>query len=331
MKKRILIAVLACLSLLLVLTASVPAAAKTVMFADLSWDSIQFHNRVVAFLLEKGWGYKAEYTFSETMPGYLGLERGDIDIILEVWTDAQKEWWEKAQKSGKVHNAGSVFPNAVSGWYVPRYVIEGDLARNIRPAAPELKSVEDVKKYWEIFKNRENPKMGRFYNAPTGWSAHTINLNKIKAYGLKEILEPFDPGSGTALATAIKAAFDRGIPVIAYYWEPTPLLGMLDMVRIEEPPHDPEVWAKNNGCSSPAYFVAKAINVKWLDANREVLGLIERYFMTLEQTNQALAWMQANDNDAKKAAVWFLRENADQWKGWVQDEERIGLIEKALQ
>ena len=331
MKKRFVGAARAFLIIVTLLSMPVSAAAKSVMFADLSWDSIQFHNRVIAILLEKGWGYKAEYTFSETMPGYLGLERGDIDIIMEVWTDAQKEWWEKVQKNGKVYNAGSVFPNAVSGWYVPRYVIEGDAARNIEPVAPGLKSVEDLRKYRELFKHRENPKMARFYNAPTGWSAHTINLNKIKAYGLKDIIEPFDPGSATALATAIKAAFDRGIPVIAYYWEPTPLLGMLDMVRIEEPPHDPEKWTENNGCASPAYFVAKAINCKWLDANPDVLGVIERYFMTLEQTNEALAWMSANDNSAVKAALWFLKGNPGQWKEWVRDEERVALIETALQ
>ncbi len=330
--KRSLLVVFLCLFIVSGITApSLAAGDKSIVFGDLSWDSIQFHNRVMAFLLEKGWDYKAEYTFSETMPGYLGLERGDLDIIMEVWTEAQKEWWEKATSTGKVFNAGTVFPNAASGWYVPRYVMNGDKARNIEAIAPDLKDVEDLKQYWNIFKNRENPNKGRFYNAPTGWSAHTINIDKIEAYGLKEFMEPFDPGSATALATAIKAAYDKGEPVIAYYWEPTPLLGQLDMVMIGEPPHNPEIWEKNHGCASPSYTVAKAINAEWLSRNQEIKGLLERYHMTLDQTNQALAWMKDHDNSAEKAALWFLKENMEQWKEWVGDPEKIKTIEERLQ
>jgi glycine betaine/proline transport system substrate-binding protein len=330
MKRSLQVVFLCILLIFAVCTTTCTAGQKTVVFGDLSWDSIQFHNRVLAYLLEEGWGYKSEYTFSETMPGYLGLERGDLNIIMEVWTEAQKEWWEKATSSGKVINCGRVFPNAASGWYMPRYVIEGDKDRGIEAAAPDLKGVEDIKKYWKIFKNPENPKKGRFYNAPTGWSAHTINIDKIKAYGLKDIMEPFDPGSATALATAIKSAYEKGEPVIAYYWEPTPLLGQLDMVMVQEPPHDPETWEKDHGCASPSYTVAKAVNAEWLSKNEKIRGLLERYHMTLEQTNQALAWMKDHDNSAEKAAIWFLKGNMEQWKEWVQDQEQIAKITSAL-
>lgn len=328
--KRTILVILLCTLVFCVASLPAAAAGKSVVLADLSWDSIQFHNRVMALLLEKGWGYSPEYIFSETLPGYLGLERGDIDIIMEVWTEGQKEWWDKATASGKVVDLGKVFPNAKSGWYIPSFVMKGDPARGIEPFAPDLKSAEDLKKYWQLFKNPENPKKGRFYNAPTGWSAHTINRDKIKAYGLEEYLEPFDPGSATSLATAIKSLYEKGQPVIAYYWEPTPLLGQLDMVMVEEPPHDPEIWAKNHGCASPAYTVAKAVNSAWLKDNQEIKALVENYYMTLEQTNEALAWMQEHDNSAEKAAVWFLKANMDQWKGWVQDPEKIELIEAGL-
>jgi glycine betaine/proline transport system substrate-binding protein len=213
---------------------------------------------------------------------------------------------------------------------MPRYIIEGDKDRGIDAAAPDLKDVKGLKKHWKIFKNPENPKKGRFYNAPTGWSAHTINIDKIKAYGLKDIMEPFDPGSATALATAIKSAYEKGEPVIAYYWEPTPLLGQLDMVMVQEPPHDPETWEKDHGCASPSYTVAKAVNAEWLSKNEKIRGLLERYHMTLEQTNQALAWMKDHDNSAEKAAIWFLKGNMEQWKEWVQDQEQIAKITSAL-
>lgn len=304
----------------------VSATPKKVVFSDLSWDSIQFHNRVMAFLMEKGWDYETDFLFSEEMPGYVALERGDVHVVLEVWTEGQLEWWQGATKAGKVIDLGTVFPNARSGWYVPYYVAEGDPEKGI----PSVRSIEDIREHWMIFKNPENPEIGRFINAPTGWAAHTINKDKIKGYGLEDKLEPFDTGSATALRTVIVTAYQRHEPIVAYYWEPTPLLGELDMVMIEEPPYDPEIWETTHACASPAFTVAKAVNPAWIQANEEVRGLLERYHMTLEKTNEALAWMKNNGYDVDKTAIWFLKENTDLWHQWVEDEEKIKRIEKAL-
>lgn len=69
MKRSLLVILLCVFPVSGICGPSMAAGKKAVMFGDLSWDSIQFHNRVLAFILEKGWGYKADFTFSETMPG----------------------------------------------------------------------------------------------------------------------------------------------------------------------------------------------------------------------------------------------------------------------
>lgn len=53
-----------------------------VVFADFSWDSVQFHNRVAGFILEHGFGKKVVYSFTEEVPGFLGLERGDFHLAM---------------------------------------------------------------------------------------------------------------------------------------------------------------------------------------------------------------------------------------------------------
>ena len=58
---------------------------------------------------------------------------------------------------------------AVEGWYVPRYVIEGDAKRKLEAKAPDLKSIADLAKYASVFKDQEEPSKGRFYNCPAGW------------------------------------------------------------------------------------------------------------------------------------------------------------------
>lgn len=310
------------LFLAVVLSGSAPAAEKPVVFVDFSWDSVQVHNRIAGYIMEKGYGKKTDYIFAESLPGMLGIERGDAQLSMEGWVDNILEFWGKATASGKMVSLGANFPDAPQGWYVPTYLIKGDEKRGIKPAAPDLKSVKDLPKYWELFKDRENPKKGRFYNGPAGWKVSSINEAKFTAYGLNATYEVFSPGSDTALSTAIKRAYDRGEPVLAYYWEPTWVMGLLDMTRLEEPPYDEKLWneEKNYGCGFPTVRVLVVANSAFVKENPDLAEFLRNYSTTLEQNNKVMAYMFKNKADSRQAAVWFLKNYGDVWKTWVPSE-----------
>lgn len=320
------------LALCLVITVGLGASAaqKPVVLVDYSWDSVQFHNRVAGFLLESAFELKVDYLFSESMPGLMGLERGDIQISMETWVDNVWEWWTGAQEKGTVISLGKIFPDAPQGWYVPTYMIRGDEARGIKPVAPDLNKVQDLEKYWELFKDPEDPTKGRFYNGPSGWKVSSHNVAKLNAYNLANHFRAFDPGSQTALATAIVAAYERGKPIVAYYWEPTPIMGKLDMTMLEEPPYDKEILETTRGCAYPAAQVLKCLNAEFAGENPVVVEFLDRYHTTLAQTNEGLAYMKDEGKTSEEAAVWFLTQNPDLWKAWVTDPQRIEKVEKAL-
>jgi len=305
-------------------------AGEQVMFVDFSWDSVQFHNRVAGFLIEKGYDKEVEYTFAESMPGLLGVEKGDIDVTMELWSDNVWEWYEKAKSDGSILTLGSVFPDAPQGWYVPTYVIEGDKERGIEAAAPDLKSVKDLPKYWELFKDPEVSGKGRLYNGPSGWKVSSHNIAKLEAYGLTDTYLAFDPGSQSALAAAIVGAYEKGQPILAYYWEPTPIMGKLKMTMLEEPPYDEEVFKKNRGCAYVATKVLKLVNAGFAEENPDIISMLEKYSTTLRMTNEGLAYMKDNNVKADEAAQWFLTKYENEWKSWVADDARIAKIEAAL-
>ncbi len=234
-----------------------------------------------------------------------------------------------------VVDLGINFEGASQGWYVPTYVIKGDPERGIKPSAPDLKSVFDLPRYWEIFRDAENKKFGRLLNGPTGWVAHDINITKLEGYGLDKFYKAFSPGSGTALDTAIVTAYKQGRPILFYYWEPTWLLGRYDMTRLEEPPFDEKLWTPEGKflctwLTATTYVVA---NSKFLDANPSLAAFLKNYSTSLEQNQKALSWLEDNGNDMAKGAVWFLKEYPDTWKGWITGPDRqeiIAKIEKAL-
>ncbi len=305
--------------------------ASSITMVDFSWESVQVHNRIAGFILENAYDMEADYLFAESMPGLLGVERGDIDVVMECWIENFHEWWTKVGNTDIIHNSGKVFEDAPQGWYVPDYVIKGDKSRGIEPFAPDLKSVFDLKKYWKVFEEKSEPGKGRLYNGPSGWVAHTINKEKIKAYGLEDVLESFNPGSQTSLAAAISAAYEKGEPILAYGWEPTTIMGMYDMILLEEPPYDEEVWEENYGCGTDELICYIVLNGDFSRANPEVTKFFDKYQATINQTNKALAYMKKNDEGPEEAAIWFLNEYPEVWESWITGEGKILSVKRALE
>jgi glycine betaine/proline transport system substrate-binding protein len=180
------------------------------------------------------------------------------NVNMETWTENWQELYDEGLAKGKDPNTnegfihlGANFPNSVQGWYVPTYMVKGDAKRGIKASAPGLKSVSDMPKYWELFKDPEDPSKGLFYSCIPGWSCKTINDKKFEAYGIKKYYNIMEPGSGAALAASMEAAYKRGKPWIGYYWAPTWVLGKLDMTQLEEPPFDKESLQIHGGLRLP--------------------------------------------------------------------------------
>ena len=294
-----------------------PAPKPTLIFHDLSWDSVQVHNRIVAFIAEHGYVYQSEFIATETAPGWVGLRKGEININMESWTENIQKVYDEAIASGDVVDLGSNFPDSWQGWLVPTFVIKGDPARGIEPMAPDLKSVEDMPKYWELFEDPEDPAKGRFINSIPGWLCTEINSKKLVTYGLDEYYTDFLAGSDAALSGSMAAAYEKGEPWFGYYWSPTWVLGKLDMTPLEEPPFDASLWGTTYGCAFAPTQVNIIVNSSLLDSAPEIVEFLRKYETTNAQNNKVLAYMQASEASTEEAAIWFLKEYEDIWTTWV--------------
>jgi glycine betaine/proline transport system substrate-binding protein len=306
-----------------------PATAKkTIVFADLGWDSAQVHNRIAGFIIEKGLGYPVKYTQGETVMLNTALIQAKgaeaPNVNMETWTENWQELYDEGLAKGKdpgtnegFINLGANFPNSVQGWYVPRYMVEGDKERGIKPIAPDLKSVFDLPKYWKLFKDPEDPSMGIFYSCIPGWGCAKTNDQKFDAYGIKEKYNIMQPGSGPALAASMETAYKRKKPWLGYYWAPTWVLGKLDMYQLEEPAFDQKIWDTTKACAYPAVKCDILVHKKLPEQAPEVVEMLKKYETTLEITNKFLAYMKDTKADTDEAAQWFLKEYESLWTQWV--------------
>ncbi|CDZ75714.1 ABC transporter permease [Peptoniphilus sp. ING2-D1G] len=318
-KKFSLLLVLLCFLLVGCSSNSSSDVNKEIKFADAGWDSVKFHSAVAGTILQELYGYTWSEVTASTPVAHQGLMSGEIDVMMESWTQNIPTYPEDV-KAGKLQELGVNFDDNYQGIYVPRYVIEGDEKRGIESSAPDLVNVWDLKKYPDVFRDDEDPSKGRIYGAIPGWEIDNIMHKKYLHYGLDENFVYFRPGSEAALATAITSAYEKGLPVAAYYWEPTWLLGKYDMVLLQDEPYDPALFLEGQ-TECPSVVVTVCSSNDFAKENPEAVSFLSKYKTSSALTSEALAYMQDNEADYETTAKWFIQEHSELLTEWLSPED----------
>lgn len=292
---------------------------RPVMFAGLDYQSAAFHTAVAKFIAKNGYGCQVDDLPGSTIPLINGVARGDVDVIMEIWTANPAQAWVDAEKAGTVVALGTTYPDAVEGWFVPTYVVDGAEA-----PAPTLAKAEDLPEFAPLFTDPEEPSKGRFYNCPAGWQCEVVNSKKLIAYGLEESYTNFRPGTGAALQAAVESAYLRKKPILFYYWAPTALMGKYEFVQLQEPTFNRELWDQMMEAEVPNAATAYPVSMVIIGANKafsesapNLTAFLKAYSTTSALTSKALADMEANGGSADTAAQTFLKGNEDVWTKWV--------------
>ncbi|WBF44770.1 ABC transporter substrate-binding protein [Serratia rubidaea] len=279
---------------------------KPVKFAGLNWESGMLLTDIMQYVLQKGYDCKTDTLPGNSITMEQAVSTDDIQVFAEEWI-GRSEVWKKAEAAGKVVSVGAPIVGAEEGWYVPRYVIAGDAKRGIKPAAPNLKSIADLTQYASLFRDQEEPDKGRFYNCPAGWTCELDNTAILKKFKLDDKFTNFRPGTGPALDTAILSGYRRGEPILFYYWSPTPMMGQLDLVKLEEPGADKQIHIKVG--------LSQVFNQQ----APELVTVLSKVNLPLDLLNQNLALMKQKRISSEKLAQAFFKQHPEIWQKWVSD------------
>lgn len=305
-----------------------PAEKTEIVFADAGWDSLLFHNAVAGLVAEDVFGYTWTEVTGSTPICHEALMSGDIDVHMEVWSDNIATYDDDIAE-GKLQELSINYDDDMQGFYVPRYVIEGDAERGIEPMAPDLKTVEDLKNYADVFVDEEEPSKGRVYGAIPGWAIDEIMHAKYLYYGLDETFNYFQPGSDAALSAAMVSAYDKGEAIVGYYWEPTWLIGMYDFVLLEDAPYTNEEDFAAGACACPAVPVTVCASNDFYASNPDYCEFLSKYQTSSALTGEALAYIQDTGADYGEAARWFLQQHPELIDQWL-DADQAATLKAAL-
>lgn len=283
-------------------------SGKPVKFAGLNWESGMLLTDIMQFILQHGYGCETDSLPGNSITMEQALGSNDIQVFAEEWI-GRSDAWDKAAKAGKVVGVGAPIVGATEGWYVPRYVIEGDSQRGLQAKAPQLKGVADLGQYAELFRDPEEPDKGRFYNCPAGWTCELDNSQMLKSYGLEDKFTNFRPGTGPALDAAVLSSYRRGEPILFYYWSPTPLMGQADLVKLEE----------KAGVNKDV-TIQVGLSKVFHDEAPELVAVLEKVNLPIDLLNQSLARMAKEKLSSDKLAKLFLKEHPEVWHAWVAED-----------
>ena len=298
-----------------------------VVFGDPGWDSVKFHDAVAMFIGKTAYNIEPEEVSGTTAITYSGLLSNDIQVYMETWSN-NIATYDSDIKAGTIKELSVNYADNAQGFYVPRYVIEGDASRGIKASAPDLKTVADLKKYSDVFKDPDDPGKGRIYGAISGWEISDVMRAKYEYYGLDQNYNYVDPGSDSALAAAIASAYEKGKPIVAYYWTPTWITGKYDLVLLEDNPYNAADYEKG-ACACPSVRVTVCVNSKFYKEAPDFCDFLSKYQTSSDLTAQALAYINDTNASYEDAAKWFLKGHDDLLSQWLPTD-KADLVRAAL-
>jgi glycine betaine/proline transport system substrate-binding protein len=313
-----------------------PPVCGAVSVAEMSWPSAQVLAHVDGIVLRHGFGCQVEIVPGDTWPTLTSmLERGEPDVAPEAWIDAIGQPLKDAVAAGRLHLAARALADGgIEGWWIPRHVAE---------AHPHIRTIDDALRHPELFGAPGQPGRGVVHGCPAEWSCQVSNAQAFKAWGAAgKGFVLLDPGSAAALDEGIARAHERQAGWLGYHWSPTPVQGRYAMVRLEAGvPHDREAWARCNtaeGCAAPEKNdwaraeVFTVVGDRFLRAGERVgaTGYLKQRSWDNETVNTLLAWMHAHNASAEDTARHFLRTQRDAWAVWLDNEETVERVGRAV-
>ncbi|MCR8549156.1 glycine/betaine ABC transporter substrate-binding protein [Salipiger sp. P9] len=228
-------------------------AQDAIAVAEPNWASGRAMAALVSVVIESKLGQQVEIVPGANAVIFAGMDRGkgEIDVHPDVWLpnleSLRKEFIEEKQTVRLSENYYTGF----SAFCALREFAEANNITSVFDlATPEAAALFD----------KDGDGMGEIWVGAPGWTSTNQNLVKVRDYGIANFFEPVQTEEQVASAS-FSSAMERGEGAVFYCYAPHYNWFVFDMIRLEEPPFDPEHYVMVNPNEDPAWFEKSKITV----------------------------------------------------------------------
>lgn len=270
---------------------------------------------VAQYIMENEMDYKIKRVTMPSGPGvFEGTRSGDLDFACESWPSynpVTNEYIKEFGGDGSVAYLGATGIVGKSGYFVPRYVVEGDASRGIPASAPNLKTYEDLNQYAHMFRSLESGDKGNLIGCPVAaWLCD--DQKRLDMLGVNFHAQAL--GSETAHWAEIQAKYKRGEPFVAYAWAPHWIHAALDLVEIELPPYDEAKWPATNWAQDVTHFHG---NPAIIEKHPDVVKLLQKMDLTNDMQAGMIYDIDVKKGDAEEVVEAWMEANEGTWRKWL--------------
>lgn len=301
-----------------------------ITFGNPKWESVELNNSIAAYIVHTGFGYRTKVQEGSSSDIKKQLRANTIDVLMEYWIDSSIEDINQIIKTKQMNILSVIFSDAAQGFYVPTCLIKGDPSKGIKALAPNLKSVNDLNKYWSVFKPTSTSKKGSLVGGVTSWDSTKITNKKFLGYKLNKNFNFSSVQSETMLNNSIIDAIEDHKPWLGYYWTPTWIMGKYNLTLLTEAPYNKTTWEKSNLCAFPGIQVSIVCSNSMLSKAPDVVTFLKKYKTDSAMLNTALAYKHDKNLDFDNTAKWFLREHQDLVYNWLPESIANKVIDELL-
>lgn len=238
----------------------------------------------------------------EPAAGWVGIERGDIDVMPEINLPNQQELADKAKSS--VNLVSKTYDGAIQGWFVPAYAVEGPDA----PAAG-LKSIDQLNEYKDVFG-------GTLYDGAAGWITTQQNTKRLAAYNLEY---KHSMSSEAALLAQVVSDYEQEKPILFFSYEPQWIFKKYDLLQLEEPTpyHEGCFTGSENACGIPTQEVWVAATKKLEAEAPKYYAMLKHFQLPLDEIDTLLNEVHESGEDPSAAAAKWLEAHRSEVQKWL--------------
>ena len=304
-------------------TATGAYAQELVRVAEPNWASGRAMAALIQVIIEDELGGQVELVPGTNAVIFAGMDRGrgEIDVHPDVWLPNQSNFTDEyVDTNGTVALSNGSY-EGFSAFCAPReFAEENNITSVFDLATPEVAALMD----------RDGDGMGDIWVGAPGWASTRINSVKVRDYGITNFFEPIEAEEEVATAS-ISDALNRGEGFAFYCYAPHYNWFVFDMVRLEEPDYDPELYDMRQPGEDANWFEnsrvetadeAKTIHVGYSRSLEtrvpEIAAFLANIDMDTETVNNfthEIVVMERPGPDVAREWVAANREIVDGWLG----------------
>ena len=221
-------------------------AAESVKIGEPSWVGAKSIAYLIKNIVTERIGGKAELVPGNNAAIFQAMSagKGDIDVHPDVWLPNQESFTKKyVDGAGTVELSKNSYEGKQSFCVSKKFSEQHNVTSIFDLARPEIAKLMD---------SDSNGKGEIWVGAP-GWASANVNEVKVRDYGLLPFMDPIRAEQSVMQAT-VGDSISKGRGYAFYCYSPHAIWFLHDIVRLEEPPHDPAKYEMYQPSDNPDWY-----------------------------------------------------------------------------